>query len=187
MTDFFGENVRYLLWSRGIKHATWSRQVAEWAGCDLARAEELLQGESPSAAELERLARVLEVPDEELRLGRLFDSTRVDVLGKNIEHLLDGLAHGEHKQLAAALDVHPTTVSRWSGGKQQPPAATRERLCRYFGKPAGTDLTTEPLFLDPTPHSEQGMRDRLENYIRQMSVRTLRELYPALERLLNKP
>jgi len=187
MNDHFGENVRFLLWSRGIKHATWSRQVAEWAGCDLARAEELLQGESPSAAELERLARVLEVPDEELRLGRLFDSARVDVLEKNIEHLLGALAHGEQKQLAAALNVTETTVSRWKNGVQQPPTATRELLCRYFGKPAGTDLTTEPLFLDPTPHSEQGMRDRLENYIRQMSVRTLRELYPALERLLNKP
>ena len=185
MTNYIGENVRYLLWKHRIRHASWTKELAEMAGCGLSRADELIRGEDTGADALELVATAFGIAGEEL-LGRLLDPGRVDILRENVAYLLGGLAHGEHKQLAAHLGVHPTTVSRWSGGVQRPPVEKRRSLCGYFGLAAGTDLALEPLFLNPTPVGEQAMRERLEVSLRQLPVRTLRELYPALERLLRE-
>ena len=188
MQVYVSENIRFLLWLNGTARATWAGRVREWTGCDPHRAEALLASAVPSPLEIDALAAALGKTDEELRFARLVEeSKRIDVLQENLRHLIDGLPHGEQKQFAAALDVHPTTVSRWKSGVQRPSDVVLREIGRYFGVPDRTDLRKQPLFLEFTPRSDQARRDWLHEQVQGIPSQVLAELFPALERLLRSP
>jgi hypothetical protein len=108
-----------------------------------------------------------------------------DVLKENLQYLLNSLGRGGKKVLADELEVYPTTLSRWLNGSV-PHASTLRQLVLHFGLASGTDLRKDPVFLSAQPISQTERRDWLHSRIDNMRVDELRELYPALQRLLEE-
>jgi len=185
--DRLKRNIRYLLWKEGTERKDWRSKLAEWLGCPLQRAEDLLEGEGEDLTSKEKkaLEKATGLAPEELS-GDLLEKHDGDVLVENIRHLIDGLPHGQKKEFAAKLGVDVTTVSRWLGGAQRPTRKKLEAIARYFGLPQGTDLDSDPIFLWTDPISESQIKSWITEKIQQMEGKTLREIFPVLRRLLKK-
>jgi transcriptional regulator with XRE-family HTH domain len=179
-----GENLRLLLWRDNVDRSQWADRVAGWVGCDRGRADDLLDGRELKPYEQERIAERFCVSEEELQYGQLFQDYKINVLDENLRYLIGTLDHGQSKQLAMEIGVSPVTVSRWATGKQVPEESKLVALCRSFGLPAGTDLRSEPLFLSRVPVSDRERKTWLHHRIDALDPQTLRELFPALRRLL---
>jgi hypothetical protein len=176
--------LRYLLWRREIHKERWKPQIMEWIDCDDQRAEMLLHGADLHPIEQEQIAGAVGIPTEDLQFMRLRHLDGVDTLTENLRYLIDSLNYGQKKMLAQHFQVHPNTVYRW--GKGDHPAKTHlNKLCRYFGLP-GTDLTTEPIFLSPSPISVVDQKAWLQERIRELDNSRLQTLFPALEILLGR-
>lgn len=161
--------------------------MAEWLGCSLQRAEDLLEGdgEDLTSKEKKALENATEFAPEDLS-GNLLEKMSVDILAENIRYLINGLPHGQKKEFAAKLGVDVTTVSRWIGGAQRPTKKKLEEIGRYFGLPPGTDLYSEAIFLWTEPISESQIKSWITETIQQTDEKTLREIFPVLRRLLKK-
>jgi transcriptional regulator with XRE-family HTH domain len=178
-------NIRYLLWKEGAERKDWRSILAEWLGCSLQRAGDLLEGEGEALTSKEKkaLEKATGLAPEDLS-GNLLEKQSVNILVENIRNLIDGLPHGQKKEFAAKLGVDVTTVSRWIGGAQRPTKKKLEEIGKYFGLPPGTDLDSEAIFLWTEPISESQIKSWITENIQQMNGRTLREIFPALRRLL---
>ena len=185
--DGLKRNIRYLLWKEGADRKDWPSKLAKWLGCSLRRAEELLEGngEALTSKEKKVLEKETGLAPEELS-GDLLEKHGGDILVENIRHLIDGLPHGQKKEFAAKLGVDVTTVSRWIGGAQRPTKKKLEEIGKYFGLPPGTDLDSEAIFLWTEPISESQMKSWITERIQQMNGKTLREIFPAMRRLVAK-
>ena len=185
--DRLKRNIRYLLWKEGTERKDWRSKLAEWLGCPLQRAEDLLEGEGEDLTSKEKkaLEKATGLAPEELSRD-LLEKHDGDILVENIRHLIDGLPHGQKKEFAAKLGVDVTTVSRWLGGAQRPTRKKLEAIARYFGLPQGTDLDSDPIFLWTDPISESQIKSWITEKIQQMEGKTLREIFPVLRRLLKK-
>ncbi len=180
-------NIRYLLWKEGTNRKDWPSNLAKWLGCPLRRAEDLLGGEEEGLTSKEKkaLEKATGLAPEDLS-ANLLEKQSVDILVENIRHLIDGLPHGQKKEFAAKLVVDVTTVSRWIGGAQHPTKKKLEEIGKYFGLPPGTDLDSEAIFLWTEPISESQMKSWIAEQIQHVDGKTLREVFPALRRLLKK-
>ncbi len=180
-------NIRYLLWKEGANRKDWPSKLGKWLGCPLPRAEDLLKGEGEDLTlkEKKALEKATGLAPEELSRD-LLEKYDVDILVENIRHIIDGLPHGQKKEFAAKLGVDVTTVSRWIGGAQRPTKKKLEEIGKYFGLPPGTNLDSEAIFLWTEPVSETQMKNWLMEQIQQIDGKTLREVFPALRRLLKK-
>jgi transcriptional regulator with XRE-family HTH domain len=158
-----------------------------WLGCSLQRAEELLEGEGGelTAKERKALAKVAGLFPGDISAD-LLDKQGVNILVENTRHLVNGLPHGKKKEFAASLEVDVTTVSRWLGGAQRPTKKKLEEIGKYFGLPPGIDLHSEPIFLWIEPINESQMKSWITDIVQQADGKTLREIFPALRRLLKK-
>jgi len=182
-----GKNIRYLLWKGGVERKDWPSKSAEWLGCPLRRAGDLLEAhdEPLTLKEKKALASATRLSIEDLS-GNLLEKHDVDILAENIRHLINGLPHGKKKEFAASLGVDVTTVSRWLGGAQRPTRKKVEAIARYFGLPPGTDLDSEAIFLWTEPISDSQIKSWITENIQQMEGKMLREIFPVLRRLLRK-
>lgn len=182
-----GTNLRFLLWKEGVGRRDWVSKLAEKLGCPISRAEELLEGYGETVyltvKERKALFAATGLQPEDLSADLLRKNT-VNVFAENIRHLVGTLPHGMKKEFAAKTRVDATTVSRWIGGAQRPGRKKQDEICRYFGLPAGTDLDTDAIFLGLDPISEAQVRSWISDKIEKMDGKTLREIYPALKRLL---
>ena len=180
-------NIRYLLGKGGAAPKEWPSRLVGWLGIPLPRAEDLLEGEGGelTAKEKKALANVTGLSPEDF-YADLLEKQGVNILVENIRHLINGLPHGQKKEFAAKLEVDVTTVSRWIGGAQRPTKKKLEEIGKYFGLPPGTDLDSEPIFLWTEPISESQMKSWIIDTIQQTDGKTLREIFPALRRLLKK-
>ena len=185
--DRLKRNIRYLLWKEGADRKDWPSKLAEWLRCPLQRAEDLLEGggEDLTSKEKKALEKATRLAPGELS-GDLLEKHDGDVLVENIRHLINGLPHGQKKEFASKLRVDVTTVSRWIGGAQRPTKKKLEEIGKYFGLPPGTALDSEVIFLWTEPVSETQMKNWLMEQIQQIDGKTLREVFPALRRLLKK-
>ena len=185
--DRLARNIRYLLWKEGADRKDWQSKLAEWLGCSLQRAEELLEGNGKALTSKEKkaLEKATGLAPEGLS-GDLLEKHDGDILVENIRHLIDGLPHGQKKEFAAKLGVDVTTVSRWIGGAQRPTKKKLEEIGKYFGLPPGTDLDSEAIFLWTEPISESQMKNWVTERIQHADEKTLREIFPALRRLLKR-
>lgn len=185
--DRLKRNIRYLLWKEGADRKDWQSKLAEWLGCSLLRAGYLLEGEGEdlTSKEKQALEKATRLAPEGLS-GDLLEKHGEDVLVENIRHLINGLPHGQKKEFAAKLRVDVTTVSRWIGGAQHPTKKKLEEIGKYFGLPPGTDLEDEAIFLWTDPISESQMKSWITENIQMADGKTLREVFPALRRLLKK-
>lgn len=178
-------NLRYLLWKKNPDRRGWLAQLAMWADCDERRAEELLRGDRPRKEEVARVARSAGVSAHDLTAKDLLAKDKVvDVLQENLSCLINGLQRGEKRAFAAALEVHPTTVSAWLSAKQRPERVNITAVCRYFRLPTGSDIETEPLFLSPFPVAESQRKRWLKEQIDGLDTAALQEIFPALAKLL---
>ena len=180
-------NIRYVLWKGGAERKEWPSKLVGWLGCSLPKAEERLEGEGEELTlkEKKALAKVMGLSPEDFSAD-LLEKQGVNILVENIRHLINELPHGQKKEFAASLGVDVTTVSRWIGGAQRPTKKKLEEIGRYFGLPPGTDLDSEPIFLWTEPISESQMKSWIADTIQQADGKTLREIFPALRRLLKK-
>ena len=186
--DRLMRNIGYLLWKEGAARKDWPSKLAKWLGCPLQRAEGLLEGEGKdliTSKEKKALEKATGLAPEELS-GDLLEKYDGDILVENIRYLIDGLPHGQKKEFAAKLGVDVTTVSRWIGGAQRPTKKKLEEIGKYFGLPPGTDLDSEAIFLWTEPISESQIRSWVTERIQQADEKMLREIFPALRRLLKK-
>ncbi len=185
--DGLERNLRFLLWKKGEERKDWPSRLADWLGCPRQRAEALLEGHGEAVTEKEKkaLANATGLSFKDVA-GNLLEKHGVDIRVENIRHLINGLPHGQKKEFAAKLGVDVTTVSRWISGAQRPTKKKVEEIGGYFGLPPGTNLDSEPIFLWTEPISESQMKSWVAETIDQMDGKTLREIFPALRRLLKK-
>jgi transcriptional regulator with XRE-family HTH domain len=174
-------NLRYLLWKAGKPKDRWPTELATWLGCDAHRALALLRGEPPSAGDLRTLAARTGIPEDDLPFVDL--TANLDVLGENLRFLIDGLEHGKKGELAGYMGVNRGTLSSWLG-KKRPKEANLQKLRDYFGLPTNIDLRRDPLFLRLHPVGEMEQRAWLHQRVDELPGDELRELFPALRKLL---
>jgi transcriptional regulator with XRE-family HTH domain len=192
VSDRISTNVRYLLWRQQVPKLQWVGWLTNRSSLGGAFVREVVYGraadENIGETECGHLARVLglEAEPDSLRFGD-FANERCDVLKENLKHLLDTLGHGGKKALAAAFNIDPTTISRWLNGSSQPTDSTLKQLGTYFGIPSGTNLRVDPVFLSAEPVSLAERRRWLTARLEALSADEIRELYPALRRLLEEP
>jgi len=180
-------NIRYLLWREGVRRDEWAAKLADLLGCDIRRAQEILSGGVDlQPKEISAMAKAYKVGVNDMRTLNLLSKEKVDVLIANIRHLIDGLAHGQRRQFATKLGVDVTTVSRWSTAAQRPTKTKLGRIRDYFGLPVATDLEGDPIFLSLDPVTGSEMRGWLHEQIEGLEADTLRNLFPALQRLLKR-
>lgn len=144
-----------------------------------------LQDDQIAPDVLQRLAAAFGQDDggESIRFADLVgDGT--DLPRENLKFLFESLDRGGKKRLAAELSIDPTTVSRWLSGASQPQGPSLRHLSDYFGLPAGTDLRETPIFLSVEPVATVDRRRWLQARIDGLSPDELRDLYPALKRML---
>ncbi len=184
--DRLSSNLRYILWKQGLDRKEWPEKLAGWLGCDLRRAEDLLEGEADGLRPEEKkgLAHVAGVESEDLQSADLIARDHVDALVANIGYLVGSLPHGGQRKLADELRVDVTTVSRWRTGDQRPARTKLKGICRHFGLPPGTDLESEPVFLSLYPVGNAEMKKWLHERIDHLGPDALRHLFHALRRLL---
>jgi transcriptional regulator with XRE-family HTH domain len=180
-------NIRYLLWKEGTERKDWPSKLAEWLGCPIQRAEDLLEGHGQplTPKEMKALAHATDLAPQDISRN-LLEEHGVEILSENIRHLIDGLPHGQKKEFAAKLGVDVTTVSRWIGGAQRPTKKKLEEIGKYFSLPPGIELDSEAIFLWTEPISESQMKSWITENIQKADGKTLREIYPALRRLLKR-
>ena len=107
-----------------------------------------------------------------------------EILFENINYLFDGLDHGMKGELAKAIGVDLSTISRWRRGKARPTRSHMDKLGVKFLLDPEVDLETQPLFLSPAPTSVSARRDWIKSKVDQLSPSELHELFPAFRRLL---
>jgi transcriptional regulator with XRE-family HTH domain len=183
--DKFSDNLRYLLWRRGIDRERWALEVVSWLDCSPARAADLLTGATPSQRDVDELSRRLGVTPEELRFTTYLDDLGGDLLIENLRYLADGIEHGVKKKIAEELGVHATSLSRWLAGTHRPDKRYRSMLASHFGLQSELELTNAPLFLSLLPVSENDRKRWLRSAVDELDHRRLNELFPALHRLLS--
>lgn len=192
MSARIATNVRYLLWRQEVPKPQWVSWLTNRSSLGVTFVREVVFGrltdENIGEQECGQLARVLglDAEPDSLRFGD-FASEQCDVLRENLTYLLNTLGHGGKKALAAAFHIDPTTISRWLNGSSQPTDSTLKQLGTYFGLPSGTDLRVDPVFLSAEPVSLAERRRWLTARLEALSVDEIRELYPALRRLLEEP
>ena len=184
-------NVRYLLWRKGVPRTEWEQWLAARTAINPRTVKSLVSGtladEQVSAEDGVQLGLAFELADEgdNLRFAD-FASDGCDVLVENLKFLFNTLGRGAKKALSRELGVVPTTVSRWLNRSFQPHASTLKQLVSHFGLPPDTDLCQAPVFLSSEPVSMTERRSWLHGRLDALSLDELRELYPALRRLLEE-
>jgi transcriptional regulator with XRE-family HTH domain len=113
-------------------------------------------------------------------------SDSCNVLVENLKFLFDTLGRGGKKSVAEELGVAQTTVSRWLNGSYEPQAYNLRQMIIYFGLRPDTDLRETPVFLSVEPVALTERRNWLHSRLNALSSADLRDLYPALRRLLEE-
>ena len=185
------KNLRFLLWQEDGDRNRWPESLrrrlqVEWRAD---RVEAALAGQALTETEVHQVVEAFkaEIDEEMLRYADLVHDAEVNVLSENIKYLIGSLEHGGKKELSAALKVDQTTISRWLGGTNKPPRPTQARIVRFLGLAPSKDLEQDALFLEYAPISVQSRRQWLRERVDKMTMDEIRDLFPALERLLRKP
>lgn len=188
MTHQVSNNVRFLLWDKKIPRTGWEAWLVK-ANIPSAMSKRLIQGtltdDKIESGQMRAIAEAMGLDEESLRSVHL-PQARADVLLENLRFLIGTLGHGGKKSLAAKLDIDPTTVSRWLRGGYEPQPASLSQIVSEFGLQPGTDLLKDPVFLSAEPISVVERKEWLNKRIDALSPEELRELFPALRRLLEE-
>lgn len=187
--NLVSENTRYLLWREDTRESPaptdrtpWSRKVSAMTGCSLDQAEAFLDGGLLSDAEIRSIAGAFSLEEETLRLDDL--AAGVNVLHENIRFLFDSGTHGDKLKFAESYGMTASTVSRWISGKHPPEGQNPARLAEFFGLSPSVNLARDRVFLSYRPVTVLQRKKRIKDLIDLLPPDDLRELLPALEKLL---
>ena len=184
--EMFVNNLRYLLWKhKSVDRQNWSTLLAGLAQCSVEAALKLLKGDlRPDSATLKNIAQASERTEEDILFSDLLGEDRgTDILTENIKRLCESLAFGEKKILARKLKVSEITLSRWQSGSQRPRPKKIRQLASEFYLPPEIDLTTTPLFLDPSPILVFEQREWILKKVQELDARTLDALFHLLRNM----
>lgn len=155
---------------------------------DLRRAHELLTTGDPTEQEVNQIAQTLGLETQELFYADLLAQSDIDIWRENVVLLVKSLQRGEQSKLVAYLGLRSAgTVTKWKSKKANPEKKHKQGLQNFFGLPLSVDLEQAPLFLSLSPVDKVSQRAWLHEHIDQLGDLTLRNLFPALERLLRDP
>lgn len=183
MNPVISENLRFLLWQEKIPNAKWVTHLAGWLGCKKYHAETILKTGELSSEEQKIIESKLGISEEELAYSSFLENSKIDILETNIVFLLDDLDTTQ-KEMAAKIGVSANTISRWYKREFMPDSKKLKDILRFFGLPESIDLKKDPLFLSIEPVPLNSRKKWLHQRVDKMSAETLRDLYPALKRLL---
>jgi transcriptional regulator with XRE-family HTH domain len=189
MTRRVSLNVRFSLWNRKVARSEWEAWLAAKTTIPLDMCRRLVRGTLLDAAissdQVRALAKAIGLDEEILRSADL-PRDRGNVLSENLRFLFSSLERGGKKSVASKLGIDPTTVSRWLSGNFEPQPAFLRKLILEFGLPSDTDLLKDPIFLSAEPVSASERRQWLNTRIQTLPSDELKELFPALRRLLEE-
>ncbi len=181
-------NIRYLCWQANPDRSTWPVLLARWLELDeheLGAAIAMLNGLcEPTPAQIDKLAMQLALDPQELIFGSLASrGDENEVLKQNVIRLLDGRGDLSQGQLADQIGVAAATVTRWRKGVA-PDKHAKKELVKYFGLRSIDELETRPIFLSYLPVTHAERVAWIQEHIHRLGQQRLRELFPALMRLL---
>ena len=182
-------NLRFLLLEKKVKPANWAATLASvLRSKSEEKARALLAGEQVNLTDGEKEYLGTYGADlERFKNQEIWKKAEENkILEWNLTYLFDGLLHGEKKKFAEQVGVNATTISRWKKGTQQPTKKKTAAILEYFNLPESTNLKAEPLFFSTMPIGEAETKKWLHEQIDKLSSSDLRELFPALERLLRE-
>ena len=116
----------------------------------------------------------------------LVDSSKDEILSKNLQYLLSTLEHGENSEFVEKIGVNPSSLTRWKKGKTKPDKYAQTQIARYFGFRDPEDLKKQLLFLDLEPVSTQQKKKQCMKLIDEMEKEEFEKLYYALSKLLDR-
>lgn len=169
------------MWREKVEREKWIVQLASWANCSLELAQSILERGELEIKEMNNICKNLHISEDELVYA--FENSGIDILSENLKYLV---LRGRQKDLAEAIGVHNTNISKWKSGKQRPERKNLEKLNHYFSLPESVDLASDPLFLSLHPVTPQQRRKWITERLEKISSRRLAELFPALECLLER-
>lgn len=176
-------NLAFLLWQKNIAREEWPEQLAMLIHSDYQSAQNLLSGKAPTLDEMDQIIEFSGFSEEDLRYSSLFQ--QVPVFMENLKYLLATLPHGSMREFADFLDVDQSTLSRWRNGKQNPAGKYHDMIKEYFQLSSNIDLKESPLFLSLIPIGEIAQKNWLHEKIDALDAEILKELFPALKKLLD--
>lgn len=111
------------------------------------------------------------------------DYMQFELLRENLMYLLRKIPRGGNAEVVKAVDIDPSTLSRWKKGLTIPDKYHLRLICEYFHM-AEDSLRTEFLFLDLEPVTTQSKKNLCKEWIDQMSPEEFDALFPALKKLI---
>ena len=108
-----------------------------------------------------------------------------DIREKNLRYLLESLEYGENAKFVAAMDVNPSTLTRWKQGKTKPDRYAQAQIAKYFGLKDVEDLKHQFLFLELEPVSTQQKKQYCTKLIDIMDKNSFEAIFAALEKILS--
>jgi transcriptional regulator with XRE-family HTH domain len=193
VTRLVSRNVRFKLFANEVASSSWITWLASHTNLSCSFCRDLLTDriadEELKLGQLTELSRAFEnLADDgsDLRFTDLLANSGRNVLAENLKFLFDDLERGGKKKLAEFFEVDPTTISRWLAGASEPQGPGLRRLASYFSLPVDTDLRRDAVFLSLEPVSSVAKRHWVRDRLEKLSDENLRELYPALRRMLEE-
>jgi len=176
-------NLLFLLWEKEKDRNKWPTNLGKILGGEAEDLENILQERIRlSGQQIDRLAEYFNIEKAEFQTVDLLETT--NIFKENFCFLLNECS--EKKDIRKELGVHPSTISKWKSGKQPPSSTHLRHIKKVFGLDDSIDLNRDPLFLSMEPVSDLGKKQWIKENIDSLSPQGLRELYPALRRLLEE-
>lgn len=176
------QNLRILLWREGINRKQWTNQLADWVGCDVNRAKQLLENGDLDLIEAEKIETKINVSAEEIFHVEFIAD--LEMFTENIRYLLSLQGHGSTQKLANFAGVDKTTVSRWKSGDFAPPTKRLHVIAEFFDLPNTVNLNKDPIFLSLDPIGQKAQKDWLHEHIDRLGAEKLNAYFLALKKLL---
>lgn len=188
-------NVQFACWQQTANREDWPDLLVKWLqggapkpGAELRAmrliAEAFLLGESDlDYQHAEAVAQSLHRDIQELMFENWPAAEPGLILRQNIRRLLGNSGTETKGELAKRLGVSAATLSRWTGGHQEPDTRARRAIVSLFGLRSIEDLEQVPLFLAYVPVTHAERVAWIQSRVADMSWRELDELFPALRRL----
>lgn len=177
-------NIRFLLWQKGVEKTSWSEVLSEWIDCKIPRAVILLDQGDMLIEEIECLSERVKVSKRNILHSKLY--LKVNIFSENIKYLFNSIGHGGQQKIAQELQLDPTTISRWKNGTLKKPGTRNHNLLKkHFHLSEEIDLCDHPIFLSNKPITIYEKKTLLIDGINSMDSSSLKDLFPALIKLIN--
>lgn len=190
------KNLKYLIWSdkKSLPKLTYSEYLdfaAVQCGMLPERLRDILRNDTVASAKEEQQIKqhyadlgydLTAIRDTDL-FPEMSDYMQYELLRENLIYLLGKIPRGGNADLVSAVDIDPSTLSRWKKGLTIPDKYHLRLICEYFHITEDL-MRTGFLFLDLEPVTTQSKKNLCKEWIEQMSPEEFDALFPALKKLI---